>query len=100
MYSDYIVTQNITENGAKHSKFTYLKDIKKKVPKTFEQVIINSNKKSHNYSNYIDKRCINLQGKSVYYAVNEYYYINSKNIKKKYKIRDLIYDIKIGRITV
>ena len=91
MFINYIVTNDINQNGAKHTRFIYLDDSKK--------IIINTKKIKYN-ENYIDKRCKELDGKNLYYALNKYYYYDSKNIKKKYKIKDLLYDINTRRIQV
>lgn len=50
--------------------------------------------------NYIDARCRQIDGKSVQDILNHYYYKDSKGVMKKYKMKDLMYDIKTSRILV
>lgn len=87
-----------TPLGATHIRFVYSDDeIPSHKPKKL--VIVNT-KHSQYGGNYIDARCRYLDNMSVYYALEEYYYVNAKNVTKKYKMRDLLYDINTGRIMV
>ena len=94
MSTQCIVNTEKTRFGATHTRFSY-----SDVNKPGKLVIINT-KHSKYGGNYIDARCRCLDNMSVYYALEEYYYVNAKNVTKKYKMRDLLYDINTGRIMV
>jgi len=94
MSSQCVVKTEKTAFGATHKRFTYLEDNKPR-----KLVIVNT-KHTQYGGNYIDARCRYLDNMSVYYALEKYYYVNAKNVTKKYKMKDLLYDINTGRIMV
>jgi len=51
-------------------------------------------------SEYIQKRCAALEGKTVQDAVNKFQYSNAQGTKQSYTLSDLRYDVAAGRITV
>ena len=96
MNTKCIAIHEKTPLGATHTRFSYFED---KNPQADELIIVNT-KYTPRGGNYIDARCRDLDGMSVYYALEEYYYVDARNVSKKYKMRDLLYDINTGRIMV
>lgn len=87
-----------TTNGATHTRFIY-KDPEDKSQNYNSMIVVCVCYRPHG-GNYIDARCRQIDGKSVYDILNHYYYKDSKGNLKKYKMRDLMYDIKTSRLLV
>ena len=84
-----------TKNGATHTRFIYEDE-----SQHHESIIVVCVCHRPHGGNYIDARCREIDGKSVHDILNHYYYKDSKGNMKKYKMRDLMYDIKTSRLLV
>lgn len=87
-----------TANGATHTRFLY-QDTGDESHHNMSMIVVCICHPPHG-GNYIDARCRQIDGKSVHDILNHYYYKDSKGNMKKYKMRDLMYDIKTSRLLV
>ena len=87
-----------TANGATHTRLLY-QEPQDENQHTTSMIVVSICHPPYG-GNYIDARCKQIDGKSVYDIVNHYYYTDSKGNMKKYKMRDLLYDIKTSRILI
>lgn len=85
----YYAIKSKTSTGATHTKFIYP-----------EQKLRCTFKTCYEDGEYIDMRALFLDGSTVEQALDLFTYVDSKNKVKKYRIRDLKYDLKIGRLEV
>ena len=85
----YYAIKSKTSTGATHTKFIYP-----------EQKLRCTFKTCFEDGEYIDMRALFLDGSTVEQALDLFTYVDSKNKVKKYRIRDLKYDLKIGRLEV
>jgi hypothetical protein len=79
-----------TDTGATHTKFIYPE----------QKLRCSMNMTDGISGNYIDTRAISLNNKTVEHAIETFWYVDQNNVNKKYRIRDLKYDFKIGRLEV
>ena len=85
----YYAIKSKTVTGATHTKFIYP-----------EQKLRCTFKTCFEDGEYIDMRALFLDGSTVEQALDLFTYVDSKNKVKKYRIQDLKYDLKIGRLEV
>lgn len=85
----YYAIKTKTSTGATHTKFIYP-----------EQKLRCTAKTCSNDGKYIDQRARFLHGSTVAEALDSFAFSNAKNKLKKYRICDLKYDLKVGRLEV
>ena len=85
----YYTIKTQTSTGATHTKFIYP-----------EQTLRCTSKTCYEDGEYIDMRVLFLDGSTVEQALDLFTYVDAKNKVKKYRLRDLKYDLKIGRLEV